>query len=94
MISAYVTSSNASVGGAYTGLGLPASAITRVIGVFKAYQTRVGEGPFPTELHNDDGARLQKTGREIGVTTGRNRRCGWLDLFLLRAAHITSGFTW
>lgn len=89
----YVTSSNATVGGAVTGLGLPPTAIKKVIGVAKAYQTRVGAGPFPTELKDKVGEDLQTIGREIGVTTGRKRRCGWLDLFLLRRAHIINGFT-
>uniref|UniRef100_A0A914RXH5 Adenylosuccinate synthetase n=1 Tax=Parascaris equorum TaxID=6256 RepID=A0A914RXH5_PAREQ len=72
----YVTSSNATVGGAVTGLGVPPTAIKEVIGVVKAYQTRVGAGPFPTELKDAVGDKLQSIGREIGVTTGRKRRCG------------------
>ncbi|VDM72729.1 unnamed protein product, partial [Strongylus vulgaris] len=98
----YVTSSNATVGGACTGLGIPPTAITQVwdltfcsavYGVVKAYQTRVGTGPFPTELKNEDGDRLQSIGQEIGVTTGRRRRCGWLDLFLLRRSAQINGYT-
>lgn len=80
----YVTSSNCSIGGVLTGLGLPPQAIGEVIGVVKAYTTRVGDGPFPTELHDEIGSLLQKRGGEIGVTTQRIRRCGWLDLALLR----------
>ncbi|KAL6744056.1 hypothetical protein Aduo_017031 [Ancylostoma duodenale] len=89
----YVTSSNATVGGACTGLGIPPTAITQVYGVVKAYQTRVGTGPFPTELKNEEGERLQSIGQEIGVTTGRKRRCGWLDLFLLRRSAQINGYT-
>ncbi|KAI6215934.1 Adenylosuccinate synthetase [Aphelenchoides besseyi] len=89
----YVTSSNASVGGACTGLGVPPSSIKRIIGIVKAYQTRVGTGPFPTEQLNEVGDKLQSIGHEFGVTTGRKRRCGWLDLFLLRNAHMSNGFT-
>ncbi|MFH4977600.1 hypothetical protein AB6A40_004309 [Gnathostoma spinigerum] len=89
----YVTSSNATVGGAITGLGLPPSSIKEVIGVAKAYLTRVGSGPFPTELKNDIGDQLQQIGKEVGVTTGRKRRCGWLDLFLLKRANTINGFT-
>ena len=75
----FVTSSNATSGGACTGLGIPPTQIDRVVGVIKAYTTRVGEGPFPTELHNEDGERLRKEGHEFGSTTGRPRRCGWFD---------------
>ncbi|CAD5215007.1 unnamed protein product [Bursaphelenchus xylophilus] len=89
----YVTSSNATVGGACTGLGLPPTSIKRVLGVVKAYQTRVGTGPFPTEQLNEIGERLQSIGHEVGVTTGRKRRCGWLDLFLLKSSQIVNGFT-
>ncbi|ODM90383.1 Adenylosuccinate synthetase [Orchesella cincta] len=80
----YVTSSNCSIGGVCTGLGLPTKRIGSVFGVVKAYTTRVGDGPFPTELKDDIGEYLQVTGAEVGVTTGRKRRCGWLDLFLLQ----------
>lgn len=80
----YVTSSSTNVGGVCTGLGIPPSAIETVIGIVKAYTTRVGEGPFPTELTNDTGKYLQKAGHEFGATTGRPRRCGWLDIPILR----------
>jgi len=80
----YVTSSTVHPAGACAGLGLPADAIGRVLGIAKAYQTRVGEGPFPTELSDDLGERLRKRGNEFGSTTGRPRRCGWLDLVLLK----------
>ncbi|PAV59258.1 hypothetical protein WR25_09900 [Diploscapter pachys] len=89
----YVTSSNATVGGACTGLGIPPTAIHYIIGVVKAYQTRVGTGPFPTELLNEEGERLQQIGQEVGVTTGRKRRCGWLDLFLLKRSAQINGYT-
>uniref|UniRef100_A0A914XHB1 Adenylosuccinate synthetase n=1 Tax=Plectus sambesii TaxID=2011161 RepID=A0A914XHB1_9BILA len=89
----YVTSSNCTVGGACTGLGLPTNAIGDVIGVVKAYQTRVGTGPFPTELTEGIGDQLQSIGKEVGVTTGRRRRCGWLDLVLLRRSQMINGFT-
>ena len=72
---------------------MPPTAIKHVIGVVKAYQTRVGTGPFPTEQLNEVGERLQEIGQEWGVTTGRRRRCGWLDLVLLRTANIINGFT-
>lgn len=75
----FVTSSNSSAGGACTGLGIPPTKIDRVTGVIKAYVTRVGEGPFPTELHDRDGERLRQDGQEFGSTTGRPRRCGWFD---------------
>jgi adenylosuccinate synthase len=80
----FVTSSNVHPGGAAAGLGLPAGFIGRTLGIVKAYQTRVGEGPFPTELDDDLGERLRKRGNEFGSTTGRPRRCGWLDLVLLK----------
>lgn len=89
----YVTSSNCSVGGVCTGLGLPPSFIGDVYGVAKAYTTRVGDGPFPTEQLNDIGDLLQKRGAEIGVTTKRKRRCGWLDLAVLRHTHMVNGYT-
>ncbi|TDJ57850.1 MAG: adenylosuccinate synthase [Nitrospina sp.] len=75
----FVTSSNPTAGGACTGLGIPPNKIDKVIGVVKAYTTRVGEGPFPTELHDADGDLLRKEGDEFGATTGRPRRCGWFD---------------
>ncbi len=75
----FVTSSNSTAGGACTGLGIPPGKISRVIGVIKAYTTRVGEGPFPTELHDGYGEQLRNDGAEFGSTTGRPRRCGWFD---------------
>jgi adenylosuccinate synthase len=78
------TSSNSTVGGILTGLGIGCKQLHRVTGIVKAYQTRVGAGPFPTELHNSLGEKLRETGAEYGATTGRPRRCGWLDLVLLR----------
>jgi adenylosuccinate synthase len=80
----FVTSSSPTSGGACTGLGIPPTAITSIMGVVKAYSTRVGNGPFPTELNDETGERLRKTGGEYGATTGRPRRCGWLDLVSLR----------
>lgn len=89
----YVTSSNCTIGGVYTGLGLPNRAVSKVFGVVKAYTTRVGAGAFPTELANDLGDYLQKTGAEFGVTTGRKRRCGWLDIPMLRYTNMLNGYT-
>uniref|UniRef100_A0A182XK78 Adenylosuccinate synthetase n=1 Tax=Anopheles quadriannulatus TaxID=34691 RepID=A0A182XK78_ANOQN len=89
----YVTSSNCSIGGVLTGLGLPPQSIGEVIGVVKAYTTRVGDGPFPTELLDEIGSLLQKRGGEVGVTTQRIRRCGWLDLPLLRYTSMVNGYT-
>ncbi|MCL4118166.1 UNVERIFIED_CONTAM: hypothetical protein GTU68_043146, partial [Idotea baltica] len=89
----YVTSSNCSVGGACTGLGIPPSFIGEVYGVVKAYTTRVGVGPFPTEQLNETGNLLQTRGGEFGVTTGRPRRCGWLDTVLLRHTNMVNGFS-
>ncbi|MFT7814628.1 adenylosuccinate synthetase isozyme 2-like [Arapaima gigas] len=89
----FVTSSNCTVGGVCTGLGVPPSHIGHVYGVVKAYTTRVGVGAFPTEQDNDIGALLQSRGHEVGVTTGRRRRCGWLDLVLVRYAYMVNGFT-
>ncbi|XP_040908111.1 adenylosuccinate synthase, like [Toxotes jaculatrix] len=89
----FVTSSNCTVGGVCTGLGVPPSYVGRVYGVVKAYTTRVGVGAFPTEQDNEIGALLQSRGREFGVTTGRRRRCGWLDLILVRYAHMVNGFS-
>merc|ERR1711894_750736 len=80
----YVTSSNCSIGGVCTGLGIPPARIGDVFGVVKAYTTRVGDGPFPTEQENEIGEFLQTEGHEWGVTTGRKRRCGWLDIALLK----------
>lgn len=89
----YVTSSNCSIGGVCTGLGIPPSAVGDVIGVVKSYTTRVGDGPFPTELLNSIGEHLQTQGAEFGVTTKRKRRCGWLDLALLRFTNMVNGYT-
>lgn len=89
----YVTSSSATVGGALTGLGIAPQHITRVVGVAKAYCTRVGNGPFPTELFDATGERLRAAGHEFGTTTGRPRRCGWLDAVALRYAARVNGFT-
>ncbi|XP_029039384.1 adenylosuccinate synthetase [Osmia lignaria lignaria] len=89
----YVTSSNCSIGGVCTGLGLPPSYIGEVVGVVKAYTTRVGDGPFPTELLDATGEFLQKKGHEVGVTTNRKRRCGWLDLTLLKFTAMVNGYT-
>ena len=87
----YVTSSNASSGGAATGSGVPPNRMDRVVGVLKAYTTRVGEGPFPTELPDADGEELRRVGREFGATTGRPRRCGWFDAVVARHAVMTCG---
>ena len=87
----FVTSSSPTSGGVCTGLGLPPTAITDVTGIAKAYCTRVGAGPFPTELEDETGERLRKAGAEFGSTTGRPRRCGWLDLFALRYAAMING---
>ena len=87
----YVTSSNASVGGVCTGLGVPPKAIGRVLGVVKAYTTRVGEGPFPTELFGEMGNRLRESGSEYGAVTGRPRRCGWFDAVAVRYAARING---
>ena len=89
----FVTSSSTAIGGVCTGLGLPPKAIGRTIGVVKAYTTRVGGGPFPTEQLNDVGRLLQDVGREVGVTTGRPRRCGWLDLVVMRHSCLINGYT-
>jgi len=87
----YVTSSNASIGGVCTGLGVPPRAIDRVLGVVKAYTTRVGEGPFPTELFGEMGNRLRESGSEYGAVTGRPRRCGWYDAVAVRYAARING---
>ncbi len=87
----YVTSSNSTAGGACTGTGVPPTSITGVLGILKAYTTRVGEGPFPTELHDASGEHLGKVGNEFGTTTGRPRRCGWLDLVIGRYATRING---
>lgn len=89
----YVTSSNTTVGGVCTGLGVPPSAVHEVLAVVKAYTTRVGLGPFPTEMDEDFGERVRQIGKEFGATTGRPRRCGWLDIVGLRYAARINGFT-
>jgi adenylosuccinate synthase len=89
----FVTSSNTTAAGACTGLGVAPNKIGEVFGIFKAYTTRVGSGPFPTELFDEDGATMGKIGQEFGATTGRPRRCGWLDLVALRYAVQISGVT-
>ena len=89
----FVTSSSATAGGACTGSGIPPTRVTRVIAILKAYSTRVGEGPFPTELFDDHGEFLRKTGQEYGTTTGRPRRCGWVDTVVGRYATRINGVT-
>jgi adenylosuccinate synthase len=89
----FVTSSSATAGGACTGSGIPPMRMDRVIGIVKAYTTRVGEGPFPTELHDDAGEHLRKVGAEYGTTTGRPRRCGWYDAVIARYAARVNGVT-
>ncbi|MFH1393451.1 MAG: adenylosuccinate synthase [Candidatus Micrarchaeota archaeon] len=89
----YVTSSNVTAGAACTGTGIPPEWVGRVAGITKAYTTRVGEGPFPTELKDKAGDELRKAGNEFGTTTGRPRRCGWLDLVLLRYTCMINGVT-
>jgi len=90
----FVTSSSSTSGGAVIGTGVPPTAISTVIGVTKAYCTRVGEGPFPTELHGPEGEDLRKRGNEFGAVTGRPRRCGWIDLPLLRYSAMINGIEW
>ena len=89
----FVTSSNTTAAGACTGLGVAPNRIGEVIGIFKAYTTRVGSGPFPTELFDENGAIMAKVGHEFGATTGRPRRCGWLDLVALKYAVDINGVT-
>ncbi|KAF9977746.1 phosphoribosylaminoimidazole carboxylase ade2 [Actinomortierella ambigua] len=89
----YVTSSNTAIGGVCTGLGIPPQTIAKVIGVVKAYTTRVGGGPFPTEQLNEVGEYLQRVGFEFGVTTGRKRRCGWLDMVVVNYSTMINGYT-
>ena len=89
----YVTSSNTTAGAACTGSGVGPTRIEEVIGVTKAYTTRVGNGPFPTEMHGDDGDNLRRLGNEFGATTGRARRCGWFDVPILRSAKRLNGLT-
>ena len=87
----FVTSSNPTSGGACTGSGIPPNKIDNVFGIVKAYTTRVGNGPFPTELTDEDGEKLRKEGAEFGATTGRPRRCGWFDAFLVRYSSMING---
>ena len=87
----FVTSSNTVTAGTCTGLGIAPTKIGKVIGIFKAYCTRVGSGPFPSELHNEEGELMRKEGNEFGATTGRPRRCGWLDLVQLKYAIMVNG---
>ncbi|MGZ4586119.1 MAG: adenylosuccinate synthetase, partial [Mycobacterium sp.] len=89
----YVTSSNPTAGGAAVGSGIGPTRITTVLGILKAYTTRVGSGPFPTELFDGNGEYLSKTGGEFGVTTGRRRRCGWFDAVIARYATRVNGIT-
>ena len=89
----YVTSSNTTSAGACTGLGIAPNKINKVYGIFKAYTTRVGSGPFPTELFDSTGERMAKIGNEFGATTGRPRRCGWLDLVSLKHSITVNGVT-
>lgn len=90
----YVTSSNTGLGGVFTGLsGLSPRSVQSVLGVVKAYTTRVGGGPFPTELTDEWGVKLQDIGREFGVTTGRKRRCGWLDLCVVKYSADVNSYT-
>ena len=87
----FVTSSNASIGGVCTGLGVPPRAVGTVLGVVKAYTTRVGEGPLPTELTGELGQRLRESGQEYGASTGRPRRCGWYDAVAVRFSARVNG---
>ena len=89
----FVTSSSPSTGGISTGLGLPLTKGNRIIGIFKAYTTRVGKGPFPTELFDEDGDKLTDLGKEYGATTGRRRRCGWFDVVAAKYSVMLNGFT-
>ncbi len=89
----FVTSSNTSAGGVYTGAGLPGKNLEETLGIFKAYTTRVGEGPFPTEMKGAQGEKIQKDGHEFGATTGRTRKVGWLDLPLIKYAIKSSNIT-
>jgi adenylosuccinate synthase len=89
----FVTSSTTTAAGACTGLGIAPNTVKEVFGIFKAYTTRVGSGPFPTELFDENGERMGKVGNEFGATTGRARRCGWLDLVALKYAIRVNGVT-
>jgi adenylosuccinate synthase len=90
----FVTSSSSTSGGAVIGTGVPPTSISMVVGVTKAYCTRVGGGPFPTELHDEMGEKIRAKGNEYGAVTGRPRRCGWLDLPLLRYSNMINGTSW
>src|SRR5881394_4535465 len=90
----FVTSSSASAGGAVTGTGVAPNKIQTIIGITKAYCTRVGEGPFPTEIHDGIADRLRARGKEFGAVTGRPRRCGWIDMQVLRYATMINGVDW
>jgi len=90
----FVTSSNTTSGGATTGTGVPPNKIDDVLGIVKAYTTRVGEGPFPTESFDDSGAEMARVGDEFGATTGRPRRCGWFDAVVARYAVMVNGINW
>lgn len=89
----YVTSSTTTSGGICTGLGIPPNKIETIIGTVKAYTTRVGGGPFPTELKDELGNTIRRIGNEVGVTTGRARRCGWLDLDVMKKSCMLNGYT-
>jgi adenylosuccinate synthase len=89
----FSTGSNCTIGAVCTGLGINPSMIGECIGITKAYTTRVGNGPFPTELKDDVGDHMQKVGREVGTTTGRKRRCGWFDACIARFSHMLNGYT-
>ena len=89
----FVTSSTTTAAGACTGLGIAPNKIKDVFGIFKAYTTRVGSGPFPTELFNEDGKTMGRVGNEFGATTGRSRRCGWIDLVALKYSIKINGVT-
>jgi adenylosuccinate synthase len=89
----FVTSSSPSTGGIATGLGLPLTKVNAIIGIFKAYTTRVGKGPFPTELFDADGDKLRDLGKEYGATTGRPRRCGWFDGVAAKYSAMINGLT-
>ena len=89
----FVTSSNTTVGGIFTGSGVAPKKLDYILAILKAYTTRVGSGPFMTELFDDNGKQLAKIGHELGATTGRERRCGWLDLVALKRSIIINGFT-
>ena len=89
----YVTSSNTTAGGVSNGVGIGPAMITNAVGIAKAYTTRVGKGPFPTELEDETGEWIRQNGHEYGVTTGRARRCGWLDLVIVKSAARVSGLT-